>query len=103
MYRQCENKKIKCFRVCIICHYIILTLCKLSEKLIVKVVAVGQHNDSRAVKCLLQAVNVKDHRESVKAVGTDAWNEVAADRQYKIRFALREGGFVNRITVHYLN
>ena len=43
------------------------------------------------------------NRESVKAVGTDAWNEAAADRQYKIRFALREGGFVNRITVHYLN
>ena len=42
-------------------------------------------------------------RESVKAVGTDAWNEAAADRQYKIRFALREGGYVNRITVHYLN
>ena len=43
------------------------------------------------------------NRESVKAVGTDAWNEAAADRQYKIRYALREGGFVNRITVHYLN
>ena len=43
------------------------------------------------------------NRESVKAVGTDAWNEAAADRQYKIRFALREGGYVNRITVHYLN
>ena len=43
------------------------------------------------------------NRESVKAVGTDAWNEAAADRQYKISFALREGGFVNRITVHYLN
>jgi len=43
------------------------------------------------------------NRESVKAVGTNAWNEAAADRQYKIRFALREGGFVNRITVHYLN
>ena len=43
------------------------------------------------------------NRESVKAVGTDAWNEAAAVRQYKIRFALREGGYVNRITVHYLN
>ncbi len=43
------------------------------------------------------------NRESVKAVGTDAWNEAAANRQYKIRFALRESGFVNRITVHYLN
>lgn len=43
------------------------------------------------------------NRESVKVVGTDAWNEAAADRQYKIRFALREDGYVNRITVHYLN
>ena len=43
------------------------------------------------------------NRESVKVIGTDAWNEAAADKQYKIRFALREGGYVNRITVHYLN
>ena len=43
------------------------------------------------------------NRESVKVIGTDAWNEAAADKQYKIRFALREGGFVNKITVHYLN
>ena len=43
------------------------------------------------------------NRESVKAVGTDAWNEAAEDRQYKIRFALREGGYVNKIIVHYLN
>ena len=43
------------------------------------------------------------NRESIKAVGTDAWNEAAADRQYKIRFALREGGYVNKIVVHYLN
>ena len=43
------------------------------------------------------------NRESVKSVGTDAWNEAATDRQYKIRFALREGGYVNKIVVHYLN
>ena len=43
------------------------------------------------------------NRESVKAVGTDAWNEAATDRQYKIRFALREGCYVNKIIVHYLN
>ena len=43
------------------------------------------------------------NRESIKAVGTDAWNEAAADRQYKIRFALHEGGYVNKIVVHYLN
>ena len=28
---------------------------------------------------------------------------VSDDKQYKIRFALREGGYVNKITVHYLN
>lgn len=43
------------------------------------------------------------NRESIKTIGTDAWNETVTDRQYMIRFALREGGFVNRITVHYLN
>ena len=43
------------------------------------------------------------NRESVKAVGTDAWNEAAADRQYKIRFVLREDSYVNKIIVHYLN
>lgn len=43
------------------------------------------------------------NRESIKAIGTDVWNDAVTDRQYKIRFALREGGFVNRITVHYLN
>lgn len=43
------------------------------------------------------------NRESVRTIGTDAWNEAVTDRQYMIRFALREGGFVNRITVHYLN
>ena len=43
------------------------------------------------------------NRESIKAIGIDAWNDAVTDRQYKIRFALREGCFVNRITVHYLN
>ena len=43
------------------------------------------------------------NRESIKTIGTDAWNDAVTDRQYKIRFALRKGGFVNRITVHYLN
>ena len=43
------------------------------------------------------------NRESIKTIGTDAWNDAVTDRQYKIRFALRENGFVNRITVHYLN
>ncbi len=43
------------------------------------------------------------NRESIKAIGTDAWNDAVTGRQYKIRFALRECGFVSRITVHYLN
>ena len=43
------------------------------------------------------------NRESIKAISIDAWNDAVTDRQYKIRFALREGGFVNHIAVHYLN
>ena len=41
--------------------------------------------------------------ETVEAIGTDAWNEACTDKQYKIRFTLIEGGYVNRIIVHYLN
>lgn len=43
------------------------------------------------------------NRETVEAIGTDAWNEACTDKQYKIRFTLLEGGYVNRIIVHYLN
>ncbi len=42
-------------------------------------------------------------KETVDAIGTDAWNEICTDKQYKIRFTLIEGGYVNRIIVHYLN
>ena len=43
------------------------------------------------------------NRETVESIGTDAWNEACAEKQYKIRFTLIEGGYVNRIIVHYLN
>lgn len=43
------------------------------------------------------------NRETVEAIGTDAWNEACTDKQYKIRFTILEGGYVNRIIVHYLN
>lgn len=43
------------------------------------------------------------NKETVEAIGTDAWNEACTDKQYKIRFTLIEGGYVNRIIVHYLN
>lgn len=43
------------------------------------------------------------NRETVEAIGTDAWNEACTDKQYKIRFTLLEGGYVNRVVVHYLN
>ena len=39
----------------------ILAFSKLPKKLIIKIVAVSQHNDSRAVQSLLQKVSVKDH------------------------------------------
>ena len=42
-------------------------------------------------------------KETVEAIGTDEWNEMCTDKQYKIRFTIIEGGYVNRITVHYLN
>lgn len=43
------------------------------------------------------------NRETVEAIGTDAWNEACTDKQYRIRFTILEGGYVNRIIVHYLN
>lgn len=43
------------------------------------------------------------NKETIETIGTDAWNEICTDRQYKIRFTLFEGGYVNRIIVHYLN
>ena len=45
----------------------ILALGKLSEKLIVKVVSVGQHNDGRAIQCLLQTVCIEHHRQRFTA------------------------------------
>lgn len=42
-------------------------------------------------------------RETVESIGTDAWNQAATDKQYMIRFVLFEGGYVTKITIHYLN
>lgn len=42
-------------------------------------------------------------RETVEAIGTDAWNEACSDKQYMVRFTLIEGGYVNRIIIHYIN
>ena len=41
--------------------------------------------------------------ETVEAIGTDAWNEACSEKQYMVRFTLLEGGYVNRVIVHYLN
>ena len=43
------------------------------------------------------------NRESVEAIGTDGWAAAKEMNQYMIRFTLLEGGYVNRIIVHYLN
>lgn len=43
------------------------------------------------------------NRESVEAIGTDGWAVAKETNQYMIRFTLLEGGYVNRIIVHYLN
>ena len=45
----------------------VLTLGELAEKLIVKVIAVGQHNDGWAVQSLLQKMCIKDHRQRLSA------------------------------------
>ena len=42
-------------------------------------------------------------RSAVQEVPTEAWNEAAADNQYMVRFTIFEGGYVNRIIIHYLN
>ena len=42
-------------------------------------------------------------RETVESIGTDAWNSVATGGEYMVRFVLFEGGYVNKITIHYLN
>lgn len=43
------------------------------------------------------------NRETVEAVGTDGWAVAKETNQYMVRFTLLEGGYVNRIIVHYLN
>ena len=42
-------------------------------------------------------------KDTLEAIGTDAWAAANENRQYKIRFALMEGGFCKCIKIHYLN
>ena len=42
-------------------------------------------------------------RETVEAIGTDAWAIANEQMQYMVRFTLIEGGYCKRIIVHYIN
>ena len=42
-------------------------------------------------------------RETVEAIGTDAWTIANEEMQYMVRFTLIEGGYVNRVIIHYIN
>lgn len=42
-------------------------------------------------------------RVTVEGIGTDAWAQMATTGLYMFRFILAEGGYVNNITIHYLN
>lgn len=42
-------------------------------------------------------------RETVEAIGTDAWAIANEQMQYMIRFTLIEGGYCRRIIIHYIN
>ena len=42
-------------------------------------------------------------KDTLEAIGTDAWAAANENRQYKIRFSLMEGGFCKCIKIHYLN
>ena len=41
----------------------ILALCKLSEKLIVQIISVGQHNNRRAIQGFLKQMSIEHHRQ----------------------------------------
>ena len=43
------------------------------------------------------------NQETVEAIGTDAWAIANEQMQYMVRFTLIEGGYVNRIIIHYIN
>lgn len=43
------------------------------------------------------------NRETVEAIGTDAWAIANEQMQYMVRFTLIEGGYVKRIIIHYIN
>ena len=42
-------------------------------------------------------------RETVEAIGTDAWAIANEQMQYMVRFTLIEGGYCKRIIIHYIN
>lgn len=42
-------------------------------------------------------------REAVEEIGTDAWADAVTENQYMVRFTVFEGGYVNRIIIHYVN
>lgn len=43
------------------------------------------------------------NRETVEAIGTDAWAIANEQMQYMVRFTIIEGGYVNRVIIHYIN
>lgn len=42
-------------------------------------------------------------KTAVEGIGADAWAQMATTGHYMFRFILAEGGYVNNITIHYLN
>ena len=45
----------------------VLALCKLSEKLIVQIISVGQHNNRRAIQGFLKQMGIEHHRQRFSA------------------------------------
>lgn len=43
------------------------------------------------------------NQETVEAIGTDAWTIANEKMQYMVRFTIIEGGYVNRVIIHYIN
>ena len=41
--------------------------------------------------------------ETLTAIGTDAWAIANETMQYMVRFTIFEGGYMKKLTIHYLN
>lgn len=41
--------------------------------------------------------------ETLAAIGTDAWAIANETMQYMVRFTIFEGGYMKKLTIHYLN